>query len=53
MKRVITYAFLLLITFTIPGCELVGDLLQIGFVGGVIVVLLLVALIGWILRKIF
>ena len=41
----------LLLTFLVAGCDLIGDIFQAGLVVGIIVVLLLVALIGWVIRK--
>jgi hypothetical protein len=53
MNRSINILFLMLLTITLPGCELVGDIFKIGFVGGIIVVLLVIALFGWLLRRLF
>lgn len=43
----------LLLTFTLSGCDLVGDVLEFGFWAMLIVVILVVALVVWILKKIF
>jgi hypothetical protein len=33
------------------GCELIGDILKIGFWAGAIFIILIVLIIGWIMRK--
>lgn len=40
---------LVLTTFT--SCEVIGDIFQAGLVVGIIIVVLIVALIFWIIRK--
>jgi uncharacterized membrane protein YkvI len=42
---------LLFVATGLAGCELIGDILRIGFWAGAIFVILVVLLIGWILRK--
>lgn len=45
---------LLLLALTLvmtPGCELIGDIFQAGLVVGIIIVVLIVAIAMWILRK--
>jgi hypothetical protein len=39
------------ISFTMAGCELIGDIFQAGFVVGIIIVLLIVGIIGWIMSR--
>jgi hypothetical protein len=53
MKKISKWilAFLLIIT-VIPGCELIGDILEVGIWIGIILVVLVVAIIFWIIRKI-
>ena len=41
----------LLLLLALPGCELIGDIFQAGLVVGVILVLLIVAVVGWLLSK--
>jgi hypothetical protein len=41
----------LLSSVTLGACELVGDVFQAGLVVGIIVVLLVVAIIGWVIRR--
>jgi hypothetical protein len=45
-------AALLLPLLTLTGCELVGDLLEIGFWAGAIIVVVIVGVIWWIVRMI-
>lgn len=33
------------------GCELIGDIFQAGFIVGIIIVVLLVAVIAWVMRR--
>lgn len=42
---------LLALTLVLPGCELVGDILEFGFWVGAIVVVAIVALIWWIAQR--
>jgi len=42
---------LFLWTILISGCELVGDIFQVGIAVGVIIVVLVIALIAWLIRK--
>lgn len=45
---------LLLLALTLvmtPGCELIGDIFQAGLVVGIIIVVLIVAIAMWILRR--
>jgi hypothetical protein len=44
-------SLLLVISFTMAGCELIGDIFQAGFVVGIIIVLLIVGIIGWIMSR--
>jgi hypothetical protein len=48
MRRI---SLLLAVSFLTAGCELIGDIFQAGFVVGIIIVLLIVAVVGWILSK--
>lgn len=41
----------LALTLLLSGCELIGDILQAGFWLGVIVVVAILALIAWLVRK--
>lgn len=42
---------ILLLTLFIAGCELVGDIFKAGIAAGVIIVVLVIALIAWLIRK--
>ena len=44
-------SLLLALSFFTAGCELIGDIFQAGFVVGIIIVLVIVAVIGWILSR--
>lgn len=44
-------SLLLAISFFTAGCELIGDIFQAGFVVGIIIVLVIVAVVGWIISK--
>lgn len=54
MKK-FTHITLLLFVLSVvfSSCELIGDIFQAGLVVGIIVVVIVLALIIWILRKIF
>ena len=43
--------FLLLLLFTMSGCELVGDIFEAGMWTALIVIVLIIILIAWIFRK--
>lgn len=42
---------LLLLSLTAGACELVGDIFQAGFVIGIVVVILIVAVLVWIINR--
>lgn len=42
---------LLAVSFFTAGCELIGDIFQAGFVIGIIIVLIIVAVVGWIISR--
>lgn len=44
-------SLLLAISLFTAGCELIGDIFQAGFVIGIIIVLVIVAVVGWIISK--
>jgi hypothetical protein len=44
-------SLLLAISVFTAGCELIGDIFQAGFVVGIIIVLVFVAIVGWILSR--
>ena len=41
----------MLLTLTLGGCELVGDVFQAGLVVGIILVVLIVSIIAWLFRR--
>ena len=52
MKSIKLLVLLLLSTTIFSSCELVGDIFQAGMWIGVIIVIAIIALILWLLRKI-
>lgn len=50
--RVYLMTLLVLLTFTLSSCELVGDIFEAGMWVGIILVVLIIMLIAWLLRKI-
>jgi hypothetical protein len=53
MGRLPLILLLLILTVGLSGCELVGDLVEFGLWMVLIVIVLLVALVVWIFRRIF
>lgn len=53
MTRLPTLSLLLLLTVSLSGCDLVGDVLEFGFWAMLITVVLVVALVVWLFRKVF
>lgn len=53
MSRLPMLGLLLLLTVTLSSCELVGDVLEFGFWAVLITVIVVVALVVWIFRKLF
>ncbi|WP_181163637.1 hypothetical protein [Pontibacter mangrovi] len=53
MKNIRTYlmALLVLLTFTMSSCELVGDIFEAGMWTALIIIVLIVVLISWLFRK--
>lgn len=52
-KRYFPLAIIALLTTTLTSCELVGDIFKAGMWTGIIVVVLVIALIIWLVSKIF
>jgi hypothetical protein len=44
-------ALIVLLTFTLSSCELVGDIFKAGMWTMLIVIVLIVVIIGWLIRK--
>ena len=42
---------IVLLATGVAGCEVIGDIFQAGFVVGIIVVLVVIALVGWLVAK--
>ncbi|UKT64106.1 hypothetical protein [Pedobacter mucosus] len=53
MKRAIPLALIAFICSTLSSCELIGGIFKAGVWSGIIVVVIVVALIIWIVAKIF
>jgi hypothetical protein len=51
VKQLIPVLVLILLPLSLAGCELIGDILKIGFWAGAIFIILIVLIIGWIMRK--
>lgn len=50
MKKLLI-PLILLVMFIAPGCELVGDIFEAGFTVGIIAVVLVIALIIFLIRR--
>jgi Ni,Fe-hydrogenase I cytochrome b subunit len=46
------FAFMLMITMTLSGCDVIGDIFQAGMWTAVIIIVIVIALVMWLLRKI-
>lgn len=54
MKKInILPLLLIFIPVLLSSCELIGDIFQAGLIVGVLVVIVVIGLLIWILRKIF
>lgn len=53
MSHLLRLGLVLLITLSLSGCELVGDVLEFGFWVLLIIVVVVVALVVWLFKKIF
>lgn len=53
MKNIRAYlmTLLLLLTFTLSSCELVGDIFEAGMWTALIIIVIVVVLITWLFRK--
>ena len=43
--------WLLLFSLAVGGCEFVGDVFQAGFVVGIVIILLIIAVVAWVLKR--
>jgi hypothetical protein len=48
MRRI---TLLLALSLFASGCELIGDIFQAGFVVGIIIIVLIIAVIGWLIGR--
>jgi len=53
MKKYSSLAFIALLATTLTSCELVGDIFKAGVWSGVIIVVIVLALIIWLVAKVF
>jgi len=53
IKRYFPLAIIAFLCTTLTSCELIGDIFKAGMVTGIIVVVLVIALIIWLISKIF
>lgn len=53
MKRFTILPFMLLTTMLLTSCEVIGGIFKAGVWSGIIIVVVVVALVLWILAKIF
>lgn len=44
-------SILLTLSLFTAGCELIGDIFQAGLVAGIIIIVLILAVIGWLIGK--
>ena len=53
IKRYFPLAIIAFLCTTLTSCELIGDIFKAGMVTGIIVVVLVIALIIWLISKVF
>ena len=53
MSRLPLWGLLLLLSVTLGGCDLVGDVLEFGLWAMLIIIVLVVALLVWLFKKVF
>ena len=51
MTRALNIVLLFLVSVTLPACDLVGDIFQAGLFVGIVIIVAIVLLIGWVMRK--
>lgn len=52
MKNFLTQIFVfVLLSFTLTGCDVIGDIFEAGIWAGVIIVVLVIVLVIWIIKK--
>jgi uncharacterized membrane protein YkvI len=50
-KQLLPALIVLLLPLAFAGCELIGDILKVGFWAGAIFIILIVLIIGWLMKK--
>lgn len=53
MKAYLNYLIVLLLSFTLASCEVVGDIFKTGMWTGVILVVAVIAVVIWLLSRVF
>jgi len=53
IKRYFPLAIIAFLCTTLTSCELIGDIFQAGMVTGIVVVVLVIALVIWLISKVF
>jgi cytosine/uracil/thiamine/allantoin permease len=53
MKAYLSYLIVFLLTFTLTGCEVIGDIFKTGMWTGVILVVAVIAVVIWLLSRLF
>jgi len=53
MKKYIPLSLIALLCTTLTSCELIGDIFKAGMWTGVIIVVLVIALVIWLISKVF
>lgn len=48
---IINFSLLTIILFTFSGCQVIGDIFKAGVWVGIIIVIIVIALLIWIIRK--
>lgn len=51
-KNILPFALLAVLAMTMQSCEAIGDILEVGVWLGIILVVVVIALVLWLIRKI-
>jgi hypothetical protein len=51
MRKYLGMLLIVMMTFTLSSCEVIGDIFSAGFYAGIFVVVLVVAIVIWLLAK--
>jgi hypothetical protein len=50
-KQLLPLLLALLMPLAFAGCEIIGDILKVGFWAGAVFIILIVLIIGWLMKK--